>query len=180
MNVDPVVAFAAGALGFFPFLFAYLGGRGAQAVPTTVSVGTNASDPSCDQARADFEKRRQERCRAKLAEATAKAELDNRNSDFYSATAALVSATVAAFAALALPWPANLIVSLILWTIVTVLLALQMYFLGKKMVASDAWTAAAAASKAADDAVMNARQAVVDHCPPEVAAQILALPDPCP
>jgi hypothetical protein len=180
VDVPPVVAVAAGALGFFPFLLAYLGGRGAQAVPTTTTVGTNTSNPTCDQARADFEKRRQERCKAKLDEAAAKAELDNRNSDFYSATAALVSATVAAFASIALPWPANLIVGLILWTIVTVMLALMMYFLGKKMVASDAWTAAAKVLKAANDAVMEARTAITDHCPPDIAAAAFALPDPCP
>jgi hypothetical protein len=180
MDVPPIVAVLSGALGFFPFMLAYLAGRGAQSNPTTVTVGSNATDPDCDQARADFEHRRQERCRAKLAEATAKTELDARNSDFYAASTALGTAIAAAFAATALPWPANLIVSLILWTIVTALLAIQMYFLGRKIVASDAWTAAAAATKAADDAVMNARQAVIDHCPPEVANQTLALPDPCP
>ena len=180
MNVDPVVAFLSGALGFFPFMLAYLAGRGAQTDPGTVKVGTNTSDGDCDQARADFERRRQERCRAKLAEQTAKAELDARNSDFYSATAALVSATVAAFAALALPWPANAIASVILWAIVAALLILQMYFLGRKTAASDAWTAAARVLRDANDAVMDARQAVIDHCPPEVEAQILALPDPCP
>jgi hypothetical protein len=180
MDVPPGVAFLAGFLGLFPFLIAYLVGRGAEPVPTSVTVGTNASNPSCDQARSDFEKRRQERCRARLAEAAAQAELTNRTSDFNVATAALVSATVAAFGAIALPWPANLIAGLILWTIVTALLITVAYFLGKRMIASDAWTAAAAVLKAANDAVQDARTAVATSCPPDVRDATFALPDPCP
>ncbi|MEP6665163.1 MAG: hypothetical protein ABJA81_01830 [Nocardioidaceae bacterium] len=55
-----------------------------------------------------------------------------------------------------------------------------MYFLGKKLVASDAWTMASAVLKAANDAVMDARAALVAHCPPDVRDATLLLPDPCP
>jgi hypothetical protein len=179
MDVNPAVAFGAGFLGLWPFLIAYLVGRGSQANPGAVTVGTNTTNPNCEQARADFEARRQERCAARVAEAAAKAELDSVTSSFNAVTAAVVSFTVAAFAALALPWPANLIASLILWTIVTALLITQMYFLGKKIVAGDVWGAASAALKAANDAVLAARNAVIANCPPEIANQTLSLPDPC-
>jgi hypothetical protein len=41
------------------------------------------------------------------------------------------------FAALALPWPASLIASLILWTIVTALAITEAYVLARKLVAGD-------------------------------------------
>ena len=179
MDVHPGVAFAAGFFGLWPLLIAFLVGRGAQANPGTVTVGTNGTNPSCEQARADFEARRQERCAARIAEAAAKAELDSVTSSFNAVTAALVSATVAAFAALALPWPANLIAGLILWTIVTALAITEAYFLARKLVAGDVWGAASAALKAANDAVLAARNAVIAACPPDIANQTLNMPDPC-
>ena len=179
MDVHPGVAFAAGFLGLWPLLIGYLVGRGSQANPGAITVGTNTTNPSCEQARADFEARRQERCSARIAEAAAKAELDSVTSSFNAVTAALVSAIAAAFGAIALPWPANLIAGLILWTAVTALAILEAYFLGRKLVAGDAWGAASAALKAANDAVLAARNAVIAACPPQIADQTLNMPDPC-
>ncbi len=179
MDVHPGVAFAAGFLGLWPLLIGYLVGRGAQANPGAITVGTNTTNPNCQQAKADFEARRQERCSARIAEAAAKAELDSVTSSFNAVTAALVSAIAAAFAALALPWPANLIASLILWTAVTALAILEAYFLGRKLVAGDAWGVASAALKAANDAVLAARNAVIAACSQQEADQTLNLPDPC-
>ncbi|MEP6665162.1 MAG: hypothetical protein ABJA81_01825 [Nocardioidaceae bacterium] len=51
MEVHPAIAFFAGFLGLAPFLIGYLAGRGAESTPTSVTVGTNTSNPSCDQAR---------------------------------------------------------------------------------------------------------------------------------
>ena len=179
MDVHPAVAFAAGFFGVWPLLVAYLVGNGAQANPGTVSVGTNTSNPSCEQARADFEARRQERCAARIAETAAKAELDSVTSSFVAVTAALATATAIAFGTLALPWPANLIAGLIAWTIVTALAITLAYFLARKIAAGNFWGAASAALKAANDAVLAARNAVIAACPPDIANQTLNMPDPC-
>jgi hypothetical protein len=174
-----MVDFGGRATGAFVFMGAYLLGRGAEGSPTPTKVGTNASNPDCDTACSDYEKRRQERCSAQVAEAAAKAESEARDKDFNAAAVALCTATAAAFASAALPWPANLVAGLILWTIVTVALAAMMYFLGKKMVAGDAWAAAAKVLMDAQQAVNDARDAVLSHCPMDRADACLNRPPPC-
>jgi hypothetical protein len=179
MDIHPGVAFAAGFFGLWPLLIGYMVGRGAQSNPGTITVGTNANNPSCEQARADFEQRRQERCAARVAEAAAKAELDSVTSSFNAVTAALATAIAVAFGTLALPWPANLIAGLIAWTIVTALAIFEAYWLARKLAAGDFWGAASKALKDANDAVLAARDAVIAACPPEIANQTLNMPDPC-
>ena len=179
MDVHPGVWVAAGIFGFWPLVIGFMAGRGGQNNPGTVTVGSNTSNPSCDQARADFEARRQERCRAKIAEEAAKRELDAVTAIWATITAALAAAIGAAFAALALPWPANLVVSLIAWTAVTALAIMEAYYSGRKVTAGNVWGAASQALRDANEAVLAARNAVVAACPDNIANQTLALPDPC-
>jgi hypothetical protein len=175
----PGVWILSGLVGATLFLATYLWGRRAEGSSTTITLGTPTVSPDCDAACSDFELRRQERCRAKFAEAAAKTELDARDSDFKAAAVALATATAAAFGSATFPWPVNLIVGIILWTIVTVLLAMMMFFLGKKLVSSDAWATASAILAMANNAVLDARNVVRAKCPADRADKVLFSPDAC-
>jgi hypothetical protein len=99
----------------------------------------------------------------------------------YWATVALLTAMIAAAiaAAVGLPWPANLIVSLVFWTFATVLTALTIYKLGKLNAASQAWSDAAFVVSFADEKVLEAQAIVTANCPPDAATACLSTPAPC-
>jgi len=173
--------FVSGLTGTTLFLVTYLWGRRTEGSPTTVTVGTNSTNADCETACSDFELRRNERCRAKFAEAEAKTKMEARDREFIEAAAAVGVATAAATGAAFAPlgWPGNLILGLVLWTLVTALVAVMTFCLGKKLVASEAWTAASRILTDANNAVLDARTVIRDKCPAERADAVLNSPDPC-
>jgi hypothetical protein len=157
----------------------YNWGKGSLGSTTVTVVGDNNASASCDEAALQFEHRRQERCQAKLAEDAAKKILDASNADLTAAVTAVVAFAVAALAALALPWPANLIAGLIALTLLTIASIFSAFCLGRKDAANTAWMAASKKLMDADKMVSGARNIIFANCPPERAAMILAIPDPC-
>ena len=146
---------------------------------TISPVGVNNSNPSCTEACAQFNLRRQERCSAQFAEAAAKTAMEGARTAFAASFSALLAMIAAAFAALALPYPASLIVSLVFWTAATVLTGVMLFMLGKLNAATAIWSNAANALMTANTRVMEARAIVSASCPPEAATACLSTPDPC-
>lgn len=147
---------------------------------TIPSVGTNDSSVACTEACLQFNQRRQERCSAAFAEAAAKTDMEARRTDFFAAVSALGVVIAAAIAAAAgLPWPANLIVSLVFWTAATILTGVMIFMLGKLNAASGRWAAASTALMDANTKVMEARGIVNTKCSLAEATACLTTPNPC-
>jgi hypothetical protein len=173
-SIVSTVALVAIAVGL------YFAGRGSQTTGATVTVGANNSEADCAAACKQFDDRRVELCMAKTAEAAAKSVLDAARTDYYAALSTWGLLTAAATAAaLATPWPANLIIGLALSAAATIALGVMLYMLGRLNAASDAWTAASVALTAANTAVLNARSIVISKCAEGVNAPCLSVPNPC-
>lgn len=178
--MDPITL---GVLSGFPLVGAglalYLLGRKSQGTSPTVTVGTNDSNVDCDAACLQFDRRRQERCAAKFAEAAAKSVLDGRRTEYWAAFGIWVTLSGLAIAAIALPFPANFIVSAIITTAALVLLGVVTFLLGQLNVADAAWARATATLTTANTAVIDARNVVISVCPQGLNTPCLAVPDPC-
>ncbi len=179
-TIGAVVSFG-GPIGLiYVALVLYRAGRKSQPTTPPPGLGTNSSAVDCAAACKQFEQRRQGRCRARVAEAAAKTEMEARRTDYWAIVGALSAAVAAAIStAVGLPWPANLIVSLIFWTAATVLTGVMIFFLGKLNAATAAWATASSVLTTASEAVLNARTIVSDSCPADKAAACLNTPDIC-
>ena len=157
----------------------YLWGKASEGTGTTITVGSNTSEADCAAACKQLDDRRVERCAAKVAEAAAKTELDARRTDYNTALATWISLTVAAAAAWALPFPANVIVFAALAALATIALGVMLFMLGKLNAASDSWTMASAALTLANSRFLEARSIVIAKCPEGVNSPCISIPDPC-
>ena len=146
---------------------------------TIPPVGANDSGASCVEACKQFNDRRQERCTAGFAEAAAKTAMEGARTAYAASLSALLAMIAAAFAALALPWPANLIVSLAFWTAATILTGVMIFMLGKLNAATGTWANASNALMTANIRVMEARSIVNANCSPQEATACLNSPNPC-
>ena len=155
-------------------------GRGAATSIPTVPVSKNNAEATCTEACKQFNTSREDRCSAKFAEEAAKTAMEAARTDYWATVGALTAMVAAAVAAMAgLPWPANLIVSLVLWTAATVLTGVMIYMLGRLNAATDIWTSASTVLLDSNTKVMEARPIVNSSCPPEAAETCLNTPDPC-
>lgn len=157
----------------------YLLGRKSQNTDTTVTVGANNANVDCDAACVQFDRRRQERCSARFAEAAAKSVLEGRRTEYWAQFGIWVTLSGLAIAAMALPFPANFIVSAIISTAATALLGVVAFLLGKLNVADAAWAKAAATLMTANIAVIDARNLVISVCSQGINTPCLSVPDPC-
>lgn len=158
----------------------YRAGGGFSTAISTVSIGSNNSEAACAEACVQFNQRRVDRCSAAFAEAAAKSAMERAQIAYAASVAAVVAAAAwAVAAALGLPWPANLIVSLALWTVATVLTGVMIFMQGKLSEASTKWDAESIMLSLANTRLMDARAIVNSSCPPEAAAACLNTPNPC-
>ncbi|HBB88258.1 MAG TPA: hypothetical protein DC047_11640 [Blastocatellia bacterium] len=156
------------------------GGAGEGITITLLPVGSNNSAAACAEACAQFKKRREERCSALFKEKGARAAMEAARTEYWATVGLLTAMITAAIAAgVGLPWPANLIVSLVFWTFATVLTGLTIYKLGKLNAASLAWSDAAFVVSFADQKVLEAQAIVTANCPPDTATACLSAPAPC-
>lgn len=157
----------------------YFWGRSSGSPSTPVTVGTVNTEADCAEACRQFESARQAQCRASSAEEAARNEMEARRTDYWAAFGAWVGLSTAAAAAIALPWPANLIVGLALATAATVALGVTLFLLGKLNAASAAWSDASAVLNLANEAVLSARTVILAKCPEDRANACLGVPPPC-
>ena len=175
VGVAVAIGIVTGGIG----LIFYFWGRSSEGTSISVSPGTINTNAGCDEACTQFEAARVTQCRAKSAEEAARAEMEARRTDYWAAVGTWGVLSGIAAAALALPWPLNLIVGLAAAAAATVALGVSLFMLGKLNVASEAWSAASAALSAASDATLAARSVILAKCPMDKANACLGVPAPC-
>ena len=176
---DVGVAVAIGIVTVGVGLIFYFWGRASEKTVSLTTPSIVNPDVDCTEACTQFETARQAQCRAKSAEDAAKTEMEARRTDYWAAVGTWGVLSGIAAAAIALPWPANLIVGLAFAAAATIALGVSLYLLGKLNVASEAWSAASTILSAASDAVLSARSVILSKCPPDRANACLGLPGPC-
>ena len=158
----------------------YRAGLGSPAAFSSISIGSPNPGASCAEACANFNDRRADRCRAEFAERASRMAMEAARSAYWAAVAALTTmAALAVATGFSLPWPVNLIVSLVFWTAATVLTGVMIFKMGKLDAATTQWQADNDMLVLANTRVMESRAIVNANCPPEAAAACLNTPNPC-
>jgi hypothetical protein len=158
----------------------YRAGLGSGVSISAVLVGINNPEADCAQACTQFNLRRKDRCDASFAEAASRMKMEAARTTYWASVGALAAMIAAAVATgMTLPWPANLIVSLVFWTLATILTGVMIFRLGQLDAAASQWQADADQLMRASQREIEARGIVNANCSHEAAMACLATPNPC-